>query len=167
MAEINAVAPITTLGITPTFQEALAFPEIISVPDTTVTSIVIMKSTGAHLRQLISWSGRIVTSAVAGNRNVRLRILDGDGGVIYTEQQSVNIPASTTQFVSVISNKNVITSLNTLFSIFGIPALFWPQGYQIELAIISPLAGDLWTQQKGLDFALPNGQGGYALGRQP
>lgn len=167
MAEFSGVSPLTTVGITPTFQEASAFPETISAPDTVSTTIVIMKSSGAHLRQLISWSGRIVTSAAVGNRNVRLRILDGDGGAIYTEQQSVSIPASTTQFVSVISNKNVITTLNTLFSIFSIPALFWPQGYQIELSIIAPLAGDQWTQQRGLDFALPNGQGGYNLGRQP
>jgi hypothetical protein len=90
-------------------------------------------------------SAQLTTSATAGSRNVRVRLKDGVGNVIWLSQAQQSLPASTTNRLA-IGSASSSSIIDTTTILCPIPAgLILPPGATVETSTLNIQSGDQWA----------------------
>lgn len=167
MAEFIGATPLTTTTIGGAFSPALGFQERINKPVQTSSTLVLFTVTPDRRYRLITFRCRFTASAVVGTRGPIFQIVDADGNQYLQWRLNQQYTAGQVGDISispVFSN----TFLNTSAMLgFGVPDVFWPAGFTLQLVMGGFQAGDQFDLINGLLERLVVGQGGYDLGRQP
>lgn len=155
-----------TLGLTRTIGHGRAFSQVLAVPDPAADSGFTYTNDGAYWELVDLIAFQLVSDSNAGNRQVTLSILGGDGVALATlPAASVQIASKTYQYTWSTEFSNFNTLVGTAIT-SPLPAVFLQPTYQISVALASGHAGDQFSNIRVYAERFVTGDAGYLLGVQ-
>jgi len=91
-----------------------------------------------------SFTAQLLTSGVAGNRNIEL-IIDDGANVVWRASAPASVIAGTTQQLSGATTNSPTGVVTTDFSVVIPPNLFLEPGWRVRTATTGILDGDQWS----------------------
>jgi len=119
---------------------------------------------GGTMRRYVTISATLTTSAVAGNRIPQIRLLDGDGNVLWSAAPAAAVAASTTvtlRAATTLLGPSVDAAGNV---IIGLPDLFLSASDRLSLTMTGAQAGDNFAPAMIVSEEYTDGAGGYEQG---